>query len=247
MPAAERDRMALVQPSAHRIALLAPMVSELKPLLKQARLHDDTIGDVRVAVGSAGTNEIVATKIGIGTERASRATERLLDASSFDRVIVVGIAGGVGSIPIAELIYPEAVIDGVTGRAYEPAALPGVVPHGELETSDEIHVDAEKIRAFEARGVIALDMETASVAAVCEQRGVAWSVVRSISDIAGESPLDDSIMQMAGPDGSPQIGPVIRYLATKPWRIPKLAELARDSTTAANAAAGAALRLCALL
>ena len=36
------------------------------------------------------------------------------------------------------------------------------------------------------------------------------------------------------------VGASIRYLVTKPWRIPKLARLAKESTQAANAAAKAA-------
>jgi uridine phosphorylase len=242
-----RQDQAVNAASNRRIALLAPMVSELRPLVKRGSLQSETIGGVRVATGRAGDNDVVAAKIGIGTERAARATERVLDTGQFDRVIVVGIAGGVGSIPIAELVFPETVIDGPSGREYKPEPFDGIVPRGGLSTSDDLHVDDEMLRSFTERGVIALDMETSSVAEVCAQRDVPWSVVRSISDIAGESPLDDSLLELAGPDGTPQIGPTLRYLATKPQQIPKLVGLARDSMRAANAAAAAALRLSASL
>jgi adenosylhomocysteine nucleosidase len=233
--------------SRQRIALLAPMVSEVRPLVKRGSLQPGEIAGVRVATGRAGDNDIVATKVGIGTERSARATERLLDTGHFDRVIVVGIAGGVGSIPIAELVFPETVIDGQSGKEYKPEQFDGVVPRGGLSTSDELHVDDEMLRDFAERGVIALDMETSAVAEVCTQRGVPWAVVRSISDIAGESPTDDSLLELAGPDGKPKIGPSLRYLATNPRRVPKLVGLARDSARAANAAAAAALRLSASL
>ena len=81
-------------------------------------------------------------------------------------------------------------------------------------------------------------METAAIAGVCEQRGVPWSAVRAISDLVGVTPGD--VIGLANPDGTPNVGAAIKYLVTKPWRIPKLVRLARDSTQAAAAAVAAA-------
>ena len=82
---------------------------------------------------------------------------------------------------------------------------------------------------------------TAAVAAVCEARGVQWSAVRSISDLVGVTPGD--VIGLANPDGTPNVGASIKYLLTKPWRIPKLVRLGLDSTRAAKGAAAAAAGL----
>ena len=92
--------------------------------------------------------------------------------------------------------------------------------------------------ALVADGFIAVDMETAAVAGVCERRGVPWSAVRSISDLVGVTPGD--VIGLANPDGTPNVGASIRYLLTKPWRIPQLVRLGLDAQGAANGAAAAA-------
>ena len=133
------------------------------------RFHAGRVGDV----------EIVATRTGIGTEPATRATQRLLDTASIDHVLVVGIAGGVHpDSNIADIIVPATVVDSATGTEYVPVTLGGREGIGTLLTSDGLVVDLEDFGELAGRGIVALDMETAAVAAVCEARGCAWSVVR---------------------------------------------------------------------
>ena len=76
--------------------------------------------------GSVGNADIVATTTGMGTALATSATERLLDLGPFDRVMVVGIAGGVGpSVGIGDIVIPEVVVDGADGTEYHPAPIDG--------------------------------------------------------------------------------------------------------------------------
>jgi adenosylhomocysteine nucleosidase len=220
--------------------MLAPMPSELGPLVKAASLERSSFGSLSAHTGVVGECDVVATKTGIGTKLATAATERLLDAGPIDRVLVVGIAGGIaGAVSVGDVIVPEVVIDGDTSTEYRPEPLAGFDPRGALETSDDFLVDAHDIARFRERGVIAVDMETASVAAVCERRGVPWSVVRVISDMAGVTP--DDVIALANPDGSPNIGAGVRYMLRRPWRVPGLVRLARDSMRAANLAARTAV------
>jgi adenosylhomocysteine nucleosidase len=216
------------------------MPSELGPLVKAASLERGTFGTLSAHTGVVGECDVVATKTGMGTKLAAEATERLLDAGPLDFVVVVGIAGGIaGAVDIGDVIVPDVVIDGDTGTEYRPQLLDGFETRGVLETSDDFLVDEHDIERFKARGVIAVDMETASVAAVCERRGVPWSVVRSISDIAGVTPGD--VIGLANADGTPNIGAGLRYMLRHPQRVPGLLKLARDSTRAANSAARAAV------
>jgi nucleoside phosphorylase len=185
---------------------------------------------------------------GIGTRAAAAATERLLDATKLDHVLVVGIAGGVDAQqPIGALIAPEVVVDGTTGREFRPAQLGDLPPHGRLVTWDRLVTGREEAAELRRSGVVGLDMETAAVAAVCERRGCPWSVFRAISDRVTDGTTDPAVLALAGPDGGGDPRAVARYLLAKPWRIVRLARLAFGTLRAANAAADAAIQACARL
>jgi adenosylhomocysteine nucleosidase len=196
--------------------------------------------------GRVGRASVVATLTGIGTRAATRAAEQLLDAEPLDRLIVVGIAGGVGpALAIGDIVVPTLVIDGASGEAFPPAPLAGLRASGLLQTSDEFLAEPDRVASLEARGVVAVDMETASVAAVCVRRACPWSVVRAISDRAGELPKE--ILGLVKPDGSPDLSAAARYVLRDPRRLLSLITLGRDSARAASAAAHVAVRACAEL
>jgi nucleoside phosphorylase len=92
----------------------------------------------------------------------------------------------------------------------------------------------EKRRLFEERGADAVDMETAAVAAVCEQRGVAWGVVRAISDPAGEA-LPAFVEKLNRPDGRANGWAAVRSILRDPRRIGALARLGYRSRIAGRA------------
>jgi len=229
-----------------RVGVLAPMKIELRAVVKAFSLQPAQINGVAVHKGVVGNAEIVATPTGIGTALAISATERLLGLGEFDRVMVVGVAGSVGpSLGIGDVVIPEVVVDGNTGSEYRPASIDGPAPRGSIHTSDDFIVDPERLGQLIAKGVIAVDMETGSVAAVCAQRGIAWSTVRAISDRAEDG--DDEMLTMADSDGSPNGKAVLRYFARHPGRIPYMLKVGRGGMTAAKNAATTAAAACAKL
>ena len=231
-------------PNGLRVAFLAPMPSELRPLVRAASLRRAEGPAPRLYRGRVGNAAVVATMTGIGTAAAAQAANRLFDAEPLDHMIVVGIAGGVGAgVAIGDIVVPKLVIDGASGQAYPPAPLVGLTASGLLQTSDEFVADPDGVARLEARGVIAVDMETASIAAVCVQRNCPWSVVRAISDRAGALPAD--ILGLVHPDGSPNLRAAARYLLVHPGRLPALVTLGRDAAHAARAAARVAVKACA--
>jgi uridine phosphorylase len=177
----------------------------------------------------------------MGTELATEGVERLLDAVTPAHVLVVGITGAVDDeTPIGTLIMPERVVDHRTGREHEHHPLSGDEVHGTLWTTSGITPPSD-LPDLRARGVVALDMETAAIAQACEQRGVPWSVYRAISDRATDGSVDDEVFGMSRMDGTPDPGAVARYLLRHPGRIPGLVRLARGATRAADRAADAAV------
>lgn len=182
--------------------------------------------------------EVLVT--GMGTALAESATGARLDAGRFDRVVMIGIAGGVGpSVAIGDLVVPDAVIDGRTGDELVPDPLGDQAPRGKLHTSDEFIQDPTRIADLLARGVVGLDMETAAVGRACVARGVPWSAFRGISDHAESLPVDPAVLSMTGPEGEPKAGAVARYLVTHPHRVPHLARLAKGANAAVEASTAA--------
>jgi len=225
-----------------RVAILAPMRSELAPLVRPLSLRRAGSEDGALLSGSIGRVEVVATVTGIGTRAAARAAERVLDASPVEHLLVVGIAGGIGpSVAIGDLVLPELVLDLASGAEHRPAGLGGGAPRGALVTSDGLILDQAEIARLEGRGAIAIDMETAAIGAVCERRSCPWSVFRAISDRADDGSADPAIFGLAGPEGEANLPALARFALTRPWRLPELARLARGSGLATNAAASAAV------
>lgn len=215
------------------------MPSEHAPLVRRlglSRAPDDPTGLHR---GTHAGVTVVVDRTGIGTDGARRTTRRLLDTEPVEHVMVVGIAGGIGATRVGDLVVPEVVVDHATGREYRASPLGAHPAAGTIVTSDELLVDPVVIGRLVDDGAIALDMETAAVAEVCEARGVPWSAVRVISDLATDH-VDDSIMQLTNPDGTPNPTAALRYVLTKPWHVPRLAKLAKGATAAARRAADAA-------
>ncbi len=104
--------------------------------------------------------------------------------------------------------------------------------------------DPVRLAEMGASGVIAVDMETAAVAAVCESAGRAWSAFRGISDYAGEGLVDQELFEATNPDGTADPDAIKRYLAAHPEKVEVLQRLAQDTTLATEAAAAAAIRSC---
>src|SRR5262249_22202613 len=225
--------------------LLAPMTHELAPLVTMLgleprsddpyTLHDATVGDV----------EFVATMTGIGMAAAVDATHRILDDGPVDYVIVVGIAGGIEpGQEIGDVLVPEAVLHSATGNTYAPTVLGDHTPRGKIRCGDDFLTDEGVLADLLADGYIGLDMETAAVAAVCEERGARWTVFRSISDRPSDGLVDATVFGMTQIDGSADEDALTRYLQENPEAAARLAQMAADMAVAVTAAAAAAIRAC---
>jgi nucleoside phosphorylase len=225
------------------IAFVCAMPMEARPLARKLSLRPARAGDVEHRTGRLAGHPVVAVVTGMGTRLATDRTTRLLDAMPVDRVVVVGITGAVeNTTPIGTLVLPEVVVNSATGAEYRPAPLGGGTPAGKMWTTDVILTEPEVIAGLRAQGVVALDMETAAVAEVCEGRGIPWSVFRAISDRATDGTLDDEIFHLSHQDGTPDGPAVARYVLKHPGRIPRMARLARGAKLATETAADSAIR-----
>jgi adenosylhomocysteine nucleosidase len=234
---------------ARSILVLAPMRSELRPVVRQLRATAAHVPGATVAYrASLDPASVTAALIGVGPAAARQATERLLDAGSYDHVVVSGIAGGIGpEAEIGALITPAEVEDLSTGTRFEPVTPAGHVPKGAIATTADLITDDGAVAALVERGIVGLDMETSAVADVCQQRGVPWSVFRVVSDRPQDGLLEPGVFEILERDGSVNLGRAARYIARNPMRIGALARLGRDSSAAARRAAREAVAACASL
>src|ERR1700729_2066711 len=214
------------------------MPMELRPLRRRLLLRNAGSG----YVGNVGDRAVTAIVTGIGTALAGSATARLLDAVDVEWVVVVGITGAIDDdTPIGALVLPEQIVNSADGSVYRPTPLRVGNAHGTMWTTDELLTDRAMRADLRSRGVVSLDMETAAIAKVCDQRGVAWSVVRAISDRAGDGTVDAEIAGLTHSDGTANPAAVARYLVRHRNALPRLVRLAKGSKLAAGQAANAAI------
>ena len=221
------------------------MPMELVPLAQKLSLTEKQVGDLITHAGTLGGRDVVAIVTGMGTAFAREHTERLLDAMPVDQVVVVGITGALeNDTPIGTLIRPEVVVNSATGSEHRPAPFGEQAPHGTMWTTDVLITDPEALAALRARGVVSLDMETAAIAAVCEARGIPWSVFRVISDRASDGSVDEEVFRMSNQDGTPNAEAIASYFERHPERLPLMARMAEDAKLATETAADAAIAAC---
>ncbi len=218
------------------------MPMELAPLRRLLHLERRRVGPSGQYDGRLGDRPVVAVVTGMGTALATAGVESLLDAVEVGRVVVVGITGAVDDeTVIGTLVRPEVVVDGATGDEFRPEQLGDVTPTGRMWTTDGLTTDPDVVAALRADGVVALDMETAAVARLCEHRGIPWSVYRVVSDRATDGSVDDEVFHLSRQDGTPDARAVAAYLLRHPGRVPGLARMARDAKLATGRAASAAV------
>lgn len=222
------------------VAVIAAMVQEIRPIVRKFGLRPGAVGDHPTREGIVSGRRVVAAVTSMGTHAATTVTESVLDHREVDHVMVVGICGAIDpELPIGSLVVPAETMIEDTARICRPSPLSPHNPAGRLLTTDTLHTDPDHVRDLHEQGFIAVDMETGAIGAVCEDRGVPWSVFRAVSDRAGDPTIDPSLLAMSSPDGTPVPAAIARYVIRHPARIPKLAALGRDMGTAVDTSTGA--------
>lgn len=203
-----------------KIGILAAMDKEvalLLPLLKDRT--EIEFGGRKAHVGFIGGKEVCVMKCGIGKVNSALNAFRMIDGFGPDLVINSGVAGGadasmaVGSLLIAtEAAYHDVwcgpgtdwgQIDGMPRRfpmnetlLASCRLLPGLeeARYGLICSGDRFISKVEEVEFIknEFPDALACDMESASIAHACREKGVPFAVVRVVSDTPGQA---DNISQ----------------------------------------------------
>ncbi|MCW5751132.1 MAG: hypothetical protein KIT81_08290 [Alphaproteobacteria bacterium] len=171
-------------------------------------------------------------------EKAMVEAARLADAGA-GALLSFGIAGGLepdlvpGSLVVATEIVTE---DG--RHPCHPALrdwLQALLPEARLAPvfgSDRPAASPADKASLRARsGAVAVDMESAAVASIAGRRGLPFAVLRAIAD-PPERTLPPAALDAVDDNGRPAIGRVLRALLRRPWELPALLRLGRDSRLA---------------
>lgn len=221
-----------------RVLVLAPMTSELKPLLRRTSARPNDRDGVRYYEARVGDTDVVMLQVGVGPSVARANTEKAITHVRPDHVFVSGIAGGLApEAAVGNVVIPASVLDLATGQTFQPTIPEGLSASGTVGVADHLITDQKRLDDLTEQGITALEMESSGVALACDEANVPWTTIRVIGDRPDEGLTDDAVMSFLRADGTTDTIGAIRYLLTHPRRVPGLIRLGQDSAKAASKAA----------
>jgi adenosylhomocysteine nucleosidase len=221
-------------------AFVCAMPMEMRALTKRLDLRKGEVAGLEVRTGTLDDEPVVGYVTGMGPELATKGIDRLLLAVRPDRVVVFGITGAVeNETPIGTVMMPATVVDHATGRTHQHRPPGGEATAGALWTTS-VMTPSHELPGLIEKGVIALDMETASYALSCEREGVPWSVHRTISDHPQDE-IDDELFSLMNMDGTPNWGNIARYVMKHPIKSAGMLKVGKNGKLATENAADAAI------
>jgi adenosylhomocysteine nucleosidase len=215
----------------NRIALIAALPSELKPLTHHWARNGP------IATGHLGSIEAVAACAGMGAGPVTRACEIALRVGNVDTLVSVGYAGSLScglSAPQATTV--REVIDAATGESFPTDPLPNP-PKDQLKgqrlvTLDHVANPDEKSRLAETHQATLVDMEAATVARFARSKNLGFLCFKAVTDGPNDELPDFN--RFTTPAGQLRIPAFVAWVLWHPqyWRV--LGELEKNSKAASH-------------
>jgi len=215
------------------LGIVVAVAAEARSLVKQSIADGELIYLTERAMLSVS---------GMGPRRAAVASRTLLEKGAA-ALLSWGSAGGLKpNLSPGSLILPKTVIASDRSLYHVDAPwhkslcdrLKGHVDfHTEplVESAMVVRNPAEKAILFRETGAIGVDMESAAVAAVAQETGVPFLVVRAIAD-SSDTTILDSTLNAIDEFGRLNLLKLIQGLAKDPTEILALVRIARNYRTA---------------
>jgi adenosylhomocysteine nucleosidase len=203
-----------------------------------------------------GNLELAAIATGIGPRRAGEIAQRAFKVLPHASLVIsAGVAGAlspglaVGDVVVADRLIvagednmgPERVITVASEQVEELGAILleaglAVSTGGLLTTRRVLATIADKRQAREASGAIAVDMESASIAAEAVSEGLPLVCLRTVMDTAHE---DVPAAGFTNPEGHVNALRAMRTIATEPGAILRLPRMMYNLSIATHSLADA--------
>jgi hopanoid-associated phosphorylase len=186
--------------------------------------------------------------VGAGDHRRTVAVVEAAAARA-ECLVSFGIAGAlVPHLKPGDIILSTEVVDEdrrwlsserlrpqITELAEELGATEGPVLGAQLVLATK----ADKRRAWQETGAIAVDLESVVVARAAAALGIPFVVLRAIADPATRELPPAALLPLQG-DGRPMIGQVLASVVRRPQQLPTLLAVAREARQALAALVGPA-------
>jgi adenosylhomocysteine nucleosidase len=170
---------------------------------------------------------------------ANAITEARGSAEGCQGLISFGVAGGLApQLEPGVCVVGSAILSGTSRMATDPTwskkllqTIPGAV-HGMLVgvPAPIAHPDAKR-SLYVRTGAMAVDMESHIVGSVAAAHGIPFAAIRVITDPAVRA-LPKSALAAMRPDGTTDIGAMLRYILRQPREVPALLRTALDARAA---------------
>jgi len=206
--------------------------------------------------GRLGSAEIVGVATGLGIPRAADAARRALQSfTAADLVIATGLAGALSEeLQSGDLVLADRLILDGEGASLAPVMIeispadlarfssvltahPLHFATGSILSASRILKDGAAKRDARARtGALAVDMESAAIAAEAHRCGLRFACVRAVLDT-----VDEEIVgaELAGPDGEVRPLAAAGFVLRNPAAVVGLARMMRSLNRATAALANA--------
>jgi nucleoside phosphorylase len=160
-----------------------------------------------------------------------------LSSSRLEAVVSTGFCGAlVPDLRECEVLSAAAILDKGTGESFpcEEFLTGTAVRSGVVVSQDRIANDRGEKERLAVGGALAVDMESAGVAARTKRAGLPFYSIKVVSDRLDES-FGFDLNGMRTPDGRISRGKIILHALTHPNLVPDLFHLKRRSEDAAEA------------
>jgi adenosylhomocysteine nucleosidase len=215
-----------------RIAIIAALPGELKPLVKGWQRVSTNVSGIKKWILTRDSDTWIAVCAGMGAEAALRAFASAVSDGPVDMLLSVGWAGSLDpEVHPGTAHVPTVVIDAQTGEQF---SLTEGKRQWRLVTTARVADEAEKTRlAATYSGAVLVDMEAAAVARLAEMHSIPLLCIKGVSDAAGATLPDLNLFIDAR--GKMQMARFLAHIAVRPRFWPSLLHLGKNSACAADA------------
>lgn len=207
-----------------RIAIIAAMPGELKPLVRRWERRGRNAW-----AGRIGDSEAFAIAGGMGAAAARRAAERAIAEFHPDTLVSYGWTGALTCAvkPRAVCVISE-VVENRTGERFATEHPEGY----RLITLDHVARADEKRKLAQKHQAVLVDMEAAEVARAAGKRNLRFYCIKGVSDGYLDRLPDFTLF--INNKGELRMLPFLAHVAVRPQYWPSLKRLGRNSSAAAS-------------